>query len=398
MLRPVAERMLSRGHEVRYLAVTTARAAFTDSSVPLIGFDDLWAYAAPGARRFGEGLAGDLPPNGPVSLEESVAYLGMSFAELVAERGESAAREMYARHGRHAFKPVGLMRRWLEAERPDLVVATNSPRAEQAAILAAGELGIRSVCAVDLFAFQEIEWCGQPGYANRVCVLNEAVRDHFVAFGREPEEIVVTGNPAFDSLRSAAARRRGADLRRSRGWGDDERVILWASQVEPERHPFDAALEGDPSLPRRVEAELRAFVRKNRQCRLVVRYHPSERVTFEPGENIEFSPSSEPLDALLHAVDLVVVTASTVGLEAHLAGKPVVSVDASVFTPDTRYNEIGVSIGVPGPEDLQVILPRLVGDLASAPCAFSSDELGSPTATELVVGVIEAEISVGALA
>lgn len=394
MLRPVAEELQRRGHDVRFLAITTARAALSGSPVPVIGFADLWAFAEPGARAYGEELARELGQGGPVAHDESVAYLGMSFAELVRAHGEIEARRLYAERGRHAFLPVELMRRWLSAERPDLVVATNSPRAEQAALLAAGQLGIPSVCAVDLFAFQEIQWCGQPGYADRVCVLNDAVRDRFIAAGRRPEDVVVTGNPAFDRLTAPGARARGEGLRRARGWDDGRSTILWASQVEPDIHPFDPALAGDPQLPRRVEQVLRDFVADRPDWRLLVRYHPSERVAFEPAAHVEQSLAAEPLDAVLHAVDLVVVTASTVGLEAALVGKPVISVDASVFTPDTRYDEFGISTGVADPDALRAELPRLASAALARPPIHQSD---TRTATERVIEVIESQILVGAL-
>jgi hypothetical protein len=74
------------------------------------------------------------------------------------------------------------------------------------------------VCIVDLFAIDEVRWIGQPGYADRICVLNGHVRDFLVQAGRRPDEIVVTGNPAFDALHDAAVVGAGRSLRAERGW------------------------------------------------------------------------------------------------------------------------------------------------------------------------------------
>lgn len=351
MLAPLATELMSKGQPFTFLALTTARSALERQGIPCIGFRDLPGADDADTQRWGRQLAAELPAGGAVAPDETIAYLGLSFRDLVQEVGTTEAHERYAKHGRQAFLPVAAMRRAISHIAPALVVTTNSPRAERAAIVAAGQLGLPSVCAVDLFALQEVQWIGKPGYATRLCVLNESVRRMFMEHGRRADEVVVTGNPAFEPLTQPAARSAATELQRERGWDDGRRTILWASQPEPERHPF-ADRAGDPTLPRRVESALRDLVATKSGLRLVVRYHPSERVNFVPGPNVDFSPASDPIATLLNAVDAVVVTASTVGLEAAIAGRPVVSVDTSIFTPDTLYNTMGVSRGVTSIEDL----------------------------------------------
>jgi CDP-glycerol glycerophosphotransferase (TagB/SpsB family) len=198
---------------------------------------------------------------------------------------------------------------------------------------------------VDLFASQEVKWIGRPGYADRICVLNEHVRSFLIKSGRSADQVVVTGNPAFERHFTADARSGGKALKHRFGWSDDRRTILWASQPEPAVHPFSGRT-GDPSLPRRIETTLRQFVAAHDGWRLVIRYHPSEQIAFVPAPNVDFSSPGDRLEYLLNAVDLVIVTASTVGLEAAILGLPVLSLDCSVSTPDTLFSERGVSIGV----------------------------------------------------
>ena len=384
LLAPIAQALVEVGHPFTFLALTTAGSLLERLGIPFIGFRDLPEARDTDVQRWGYDLAGMLHVGGPVSIEETVAYLGASFRDLVDEYGEADARRRYSESGRQAFLPVATLRRVIERIAPDLVIATNSPRAERAAILAAGQLGIPSVCAVDLFALQEVQWIGQPGYASRVCVLNESVRSMFLAHGRKPEEVVVTGNPAFDRLTAPSTAKAGAEMRHARGWNDGKKTVLWASQIEPERHPF-TDLSGDPSLPRRVESHLRDIAAADKNLRLVVRYHPSERVVFEPGVRVEFSPVSEPISTLLHAVDAVVVTASTVGLEAALAGRPVVSIDNSIFTPDTQYAAMGVSRGVTDLQDLRIALNEV---LAGRGPVFTQGQTGK-TATQEILQVID---------
>jgi hypothetical protein len=388
MLIPIARELARLGRPFTFLGLTSAAAALQAAGIPAIGFRDLPGSADEEVRRWGQQLAKDLPAGGVVTYEETVAYLGANFRDLVRQVGEEQAWQHYNSAGRQAFLPVPTLRRAIQHLAPRLVVATNSPRAERAAIVAAGQLGVLSICAVDLFALQEVKWIGQPGYATRICVLNDSVRRMFLKHGRQVHEIQITGNPAFDSLTAPESIAAGAELRRARGWSDGRRSILWASQVEPERHPFNGR-EGDPMLPRRVEGALRDLVAAEPGLRLVVRYHPNERVDFVPAANVEFSPVSEPVSTLLHAVDAVVVTASTVGLEAAMAGRRVISVDVSVFTPDTLYAPMGVSQGV---SSIQDIGPAVLNALDSETPPVLQGESGR-SATQNILRVMDSLLS-----
>jgi hypothetical protein len=345
MLLPVMTLARDAGFDVQVIALTTARSAVADAGFAPIGFADLYEFAAPGARDCGVQLCAGMDDSGPVSRDESIAYHGINFADLVAEHNEQEAWRRYHDQGRHAFLPTRFFTRLLEKFRPDVVIATNSPRAERAVIEASGALKIPALCTVDLFASQEVKWIGRPGYADRICVLNEHVRSFLIKSGRSADQVVVTGNPAFERHFTADARSGGKALKHRFGWSDDRRTILWASQPEPAVHPFSGRT-GDPSLPRRIETTLRQFVAAHDGWRLVIRYHPSEQIAFVPAPNVDFSSPGDRLEYLLNAVDLVIVTASTVGLEAAILGLPVLSLDCSVSTPDTLFSERGVSIGV----------------------------------------------------
>ncbi|MGH8381176.1 hypothetical protein [Pseudomonas sp.] len=386
MLAPVVRALIARGRPVVVLALTTAGPYLERAGIDYIGYRNLPDADSEEVLAYGRRLTAELPAGGEVPLAESIAYMGLNYRELVSCHGSEAAAQLYASKGRQAFLPVGLFERWFAQVRPALVVATNSPRSEQAAFEAAARLGIASICAVDIFGLQEIQWIRKPGYASRICVLNEQVKEMFLAQGCQAEQVVVTGNPAFERLQQDEARAAGHSLRVSKGWAADETVLLWASQVEPEQHPF-ADRKGDPTLPSRIEASLRRFVSQNAGYRLVVRYHPSERVTFEQGqERVELSRGSEDLVALLHAVDVVVVMSSTVGLEAHLVGRPVLSVSGSVFTADAPYGQMGIATDVPSADQLEAALLSMDLPTSQTPC--SNDALAT-SPTNNLVNVIE---------
>ncbi|MEM7998619.1 hypothetical protein Q4R43_19410, partial [Morganella morganii] len=132
-----------------------------------------------------------------------------------------------------------------------------------------------------------------------------------------------------------------------------------ASQPEPEQHPF-CDKKGNPGLPREIEIYLRNYIKNNKNKKLVLRYHPSENTIFNEQKNIFHSKKSDSLYTLLHAADLVIVTASTVGLEASLIGKNVLSIDTSIFTDDAPFSKMGISIGVKRISDLEYHINKIL--------------------------------------
>jgi len=382
MLRPVAQAAIAAGMRIGFLGLTTAQADLKRNDLDYFGFAELEGANDPDVQALGRELVGPEMAVSPVPYHESVAYHGLSFRDLVADVGEDAARQRYSQHARQAFLPVQTMTTMLESLRPKVVVATNSPRAERALFHAAASLSIPSVCVVDLFAIQEVKWITQPGYADVICVLNEQVRQWMVENGSAPHQVLVTGNPAFDALTDGNSAPAGLAFRAEKKFSQDDKVILWASNVEPERHPFTGA-PGNSNLPRQIEAQLRDIISHHDDWRLVVRYHPSETVPFVPQPNVSLSERSEALHILVHAVDVVVVMSSTVGLEAHLAGRPVISVEMSVFAEDAPYSRMGISDGVTQLDQLEAkLVTALSSESRVAPSVRSS------SATKLVLAQI----------
>lgn len=342
MLIPVAQALEASGlGRPVVLALTTAAPAALAAGLDVVQFKDFLAPDDAPALVHGRRLMADLGT--PVAdAEETTAYLGLSFADLVAELGPAQAEANYLEKGRQAFLPVATLTRILKKIRPDLVVATNSPRAERAAIVAAGQLGIASVCVVDLFAIDEVLWIGDAGYADRVCVLNESVRQFLIASGRRAEQVVVTGNPGFDVLNDAAAIAQGQQLRTAQGWAG-KRVVLWPNQVEPAVHPFDGR-SGNPDLPAQALGQLMKWVLSRHDVVLCIRARAGEHAPVIPVDpRIALTGQDWPLAPLLHAADMVVTLSSTVGLEGHLAGCRLVQVLGSVFDAAMPLASYGIA-------------------------------------------------------
>ena len=66
--------------------------------------------------------------------------------------------------------------------------------------MASKYLNIPSLCLVDLFGVQEIDWLKVNGHGTKICVIDNKVKNFLIENGRNADEIVVTGNPAFDEI------------------------------------------------------------------------------------------------------------------------------------------------------------------------------------------------------
>jgi hypothetical protein len=344
-LLPVAQRVRDLGlAEPVYLALTTAATMVRAAGIRTLGFSDLITADDHRARAKGEELVAQLEVQA-ADRDESVAYLGLSYVDLENRLGVEAAAREYEKFGRQSFLPLGILERVMRQLRPALVVATNSPRAEQAAIETARAMNIPSVCLLDLFGIWERELLARPDYADAVCVLNEAVAQSLVRAGRPGTHVHVTGNPAFDTVVDPAMRTAGADLRCQAGW-DALHVCLYASSPEPVSIPGVAGT-GNPQFPRAIEQELIAAVVANPKLALWVRRHPSEAPADEIAQmkhpRIRASTTQMPLHAAIHACDEVIVTVSTVGVEANLAGKRVTQVRGSILDHLSPYLEMGIA-------------------------------------------------------
>lgn len=380
--------------EVRLLALTTAFDVAKRAGESPLGYADFCNQAdVKRALAYGEQLLHD-QQHPTVSRQESLAYLGFNFLEWVRVEGESVAWERWRNIGRRGFLPLHFFDHVLRTEKPDVVVATNSPRSEQAALQAANALGIPSLSMVDLFALPGDPYLQRSHHATRIAVLAETTRHNLMVAGVDSSRIVVTGNPAFDALTLPPFVDGGSKWRRLLGW-QDQHVIFWAGHLEPDdAQPLDWAGSG---LGQLVQDRLVQWVLARNDVCLAVRYHPNEWHKFArpPAHpRVHWSqPDQTALMPVLAGCDQVVVQATTVGLQASKAGKRVVSLP---FSPTVKhsgldYAQLGISVGANSLEHIVPVLEQGIGMVASHQ---SSDTADSSAA--MAVALLIANLAVGA--
>ena len=380
MLLPLIKKIKDNNeHNVIVFALTTAFQYFHGMGIECVRYMNFTHLSVTDDwEQFGIQAIGAVDDyTGRIPYEESLAYHGINYADLVSQLGIKKAKLEYHQASRACFHPINFMRNVLECIEPNLVVATNSPRSERSIIEASNVLGIKSICLVDLFATFEYHWISRPHFATKVLVLNDSVKSFLVSKGRNENDIVITGNPAFDSIYDdnvlEVSKKLGANK-----YKNNKINILFASQIEPKTHPLNGRV-GDVDLPKINEKMVRDLVKENDDYRLIIRYHPSQNVPFQKAKNVVLSPRDEPLHCMLHCMDIVVVSSSTVGLEAYLAGKKVITIETGVFFPDDcRYSEDGISLGVKSKDQLLIAIQELTVEIRQGVNQKKHHDLATP--------------------
>ena len=337
MIIPLYRALQNNSHiEMKVLALTTAQPTLESVGIPYLGFLDLLGPEDTSALEMGRKLAAELPSL-KNKFEEAAAYLGLCYAELEQTHGKLLAEKLFKEKGRQAFLPIRVIEKLLRKEKPDLVFVTNSPRCEMAAVFGARKIGIPCICLIDLFAMPEVEYIGKAGYADKLLVLSGYAKNILVNAGRKSDEIVITGNPAFDELASAEILQNGAAHKLSMGWGN-KKVLLWASQPEPPPHV---------NLPREIDQALFKLIEKNKDWQLVLRPHPSETLPYVSyPDRVSVSRQSEDLKMVISSSDVVITLTSTVGLQGYLLNKPLIAIELSILNSCAPYADMGLAYGV----------------------------------------------------
>jgi len=336
---PVVAALRREGHcDVVALGLTTARMVYERLGVACAGYVDYLPESPDDARVLalgGQLLADVAGTTSAVSADESRAYLGSCMADLIAAHGETEAWRLYRERGRHAFVPERTMRRIVQQVQPDLVVTTNSPKSERAAIRAARALGIDSVMIPDMFCHPSWEMY-MPFEADHFAVLSSLTVRNLAEFhGVDPLRVSITGQPAFDKQHVPDRATALAYVRDQIGTAlSDGYLLVTTSPDVP-----DAAWPAQGS--RDAELAVRGLLARSADDTLIViKPHPSESreawVDIVTGHNrVVVAPADSDINLMLRAADgLVAASPTTAVIDAFSLDVP--TVVCSVGRPAMR--------------------------------------------------------------
>ncbi|WP_299968635.1 hypothetical protein [uncultured Roseobacter sp.] len=364
MVTPVIKALGDRAR-IAVLALPSAIAHFRRSNIPALTFADLLDPTTDqNALAWGEALAQQHHADHTgIARSQSVAYLGLSYADLVGRLGSSEAEARMARMGRHAFHPITVLDRALDLVQPRVVVATNSPRAEAAAIEAGNLRGLSTLSMTDVFMAMK----HHRNQAQDITYLNRFAMENLARIGivnPDRSQAHFTGNPAFDALFKTPAASDRAWQAAEFPDAKDKPVFLFADMVSWVEAGTNAS---HTQTEAQVAAQLEACADAAEQAGVIlaIRPHPSqdpgphERIVSERAACV--LARHQPLHDLLRNVEGVIARSSTVALETVILRQKLLQLEPDKH-PDMPLASLGTAWGVPEMSELAQVIETALAD------------------------------------
>lgn len=352
-LIPVAQALSGESEvDLTVIGFTTARAAFERAGITAHGYNELEAYLDKPCPELLAPLISEVG-HPDITPAETHAYFHVGLHDLIEEHGREQAISLVREYGRSRFLPIHTFTRYLKERPPHLVITSTSPRSELALQRAARNLGIPGLAVSDLFLQHEAGYLCDGQYAKHITVIADYVAQLLIKERCSESQLYITGNPAFDGLFRKEAQEAGALLRTRCNIKSNERLITWIGT------PADISLRGKPFVSNSAVIDhLESYCMANPGNRFAFRPHPNRPVTLPDGVTSgTLLDGRYSIEDVLWASDVVLLETSTVGLQAALIGKPVITIAAENYPP---YAALGLATDIPNLAGIDAVLSNTI--------------------------------------
>lgn len=344
---------------IKIIALTIAGKKLQQRNIPYQSFKDFIAKDDHEILKYGTELAKNIHrDNSDIPYEETIAYLGASFFDLVKTHGEEKAYKIYEDRGRRSFLPITMMKRIFKEIKPNFVVTTNVARAEKAARIVALENDIPVLAMQDLpinitSSKNNEKSLIEPIHANYINVISNNTKFALEEIGYlAKDKFVICGNPAFD------------------------RIFNERKKINDDRHKQKILFAGCVFKDNKVIKESEAYhhlelvvnaIGKGKT--IYLRPHPSEDISLyqkfiKDMSNPDIILAQDyNLYDLIYNVDLVISYVSTILLESLYIQKKVLQIKLY----DMKYDgmpvgDLGYAWQVKETKELDKIIPKILDD------------------------------------
>lgn len=263
-----------------------------------------------------------------------------------------------------------------------VIVATsvNGIDLEKIVVTTARQQGIPSLAVLDFWSNYKERFSDGTGnlvhLPDQIAVMDDFACEEMIKAGIDKARIVVTGQPALDSLAEWRFRfptDRRKSIREHLGIDQKETLILFASQPLSELYGSDRSSPRYPGYTEKtvLEALTRAIeklVLKGQHPVLVIRPHPREKRSGlseikSDVVRIVISSYGHARDVVLSA-DVVTGMDSMLLVESCYMGCPTVSIQPGLLLPDSLpTNHNGMTKAVYHESDILPVLEGILGDI-----------------------------------
>lgn len=325
--------------ELKVLALTMAGKIFDQYHIPYVTISyylDLFEDKEQ-IITYGQALAKEhWNKKSGITYEDSVAYLGLGYRDLVKTYGKEKAENLFKSEERKSFWPVDVMKTILANESPDALIITCGVRSEGASGVAANMLNIPVIRIADLPTYES------SNCECMLCVMNEYAKRYAIEkYNTEENRIVITGQPVFEDNLKIDPNEIEVCKKEIR-WHSFNKMVLYLEE---------------PGLQETqdVENKLKEIAQTKENTLFVFKLHPNQ----DCDKSIWISNNilvvrDLLLKNLLYLCDLAITKDSTAGLEAVLLGKALINILFNESILD--YSEYGISKKVTNLEHLSEIV------------------------------------------
>ena len=305
------------GIEIIILALTTSKYKFEQEGIPYKLITDYYnREKEKNIYDLGKKFCVENNIDTSIGEDETYLYHGYPLFEQEKKYGKKKVEDGFKKYGRGIFLPLQFMKKILQLEEPDLVVTTNSPRYEKAALIVAKSLNIRTLSIEDLFGVEYKIYSDEmvdffndtiykSVYGENLCIISEESKKNLL--NAKMSNFFVTGNPAFDK----AIKFYNEHYKKIKK--NKKKVTLcFLSQNYPERFL--------------IVKELKNIVKKYKNFDLIIKIHPNEKLEeyiSYTDENTKIIKSN--LYETIFNSDIIITVDSTAALEAIILDKPVIA-------------------------------------------------------------------------
>lgn len=321
---------LSQNTEIQViiLALTTAPILYETYNIPYLTVSDvakkLKYYSE--IVKLGESLGRKFHnENLGLKLEDTIAYYGIGYCDLVEKYDYEKADSLFKANGRKSFLPIRTMKEILALLSPDIVVVTNAPRMEQATGIAANILNIPVVRINDLPIMDNIyfDCC--------LCVMNDWAKQYAAKNLKiDLAKIIVTGQPVFEEELKMDAEYLSIFRKELLGKKYKKIIVFFTRNGKNEKQEILA---------------LEKIAKKYADYLFVLKMHPNQDVNdlYQVSvENIIFEKRDAKL--FVNICDIGITAFSTTGLEAVLLDKPLIVVNFDNEKYPVDYVQMGIAV------------------------------------------------------
>ncbi len=349
VIAPVYKKLVQKKeNEVTYLALTMAPVHLKGRNVQYAVLSEI-ARKLPYYERVSAlgrkyGMAFHNEASG-IEIEDTVAYYGIGMYDLIKQHGEKKAESIFRKQGRKAFLPVETMCRILNDICPDVCVVTAAPRMEEATGIAAEKLKIPVVLINDMPDF--LPWFYPIKYKCSVCVMNDWAKKFAVDVAKVPSaDVYVTGQPALEeSLKVDMIYLKR--IKREIGLDKFSKMVTFFAQ---------------PGKDQSLEiSTLFAIAEKMKDVLFVLKLHPNQEIDAyaDPLQNNVYITRDDN-KALYYLSDVAITENSTTGMEAFLAGTPLIVVNFNHIKYVTDYVAMGIAVMCDDEKTLEEMIGALL--------------------------------------